>query len=30
MGDHAPKLWKKFMKYYSAAFEEGQLTKREK
>lgn len=30
MGDHAPELWKKFMEYYSAAFEEGQLTKREK
>jgi alkylhydroperoxidase/carboxymuconolactone decarboxylase family protein len=30
MGDHAPELWKKFMEYYSAAFEGGQLTKREK
>lgn len=30
MGEHAPELWKKFMEYYSAAFEEGQLSKREK
>jgi len=30
MGDHAHDLWKKFMDYYGAAFEEGQLTKREK
>jgi alkylhydroperoxidase/carboxymuconolactone decarboxylase family protein len=30
MGEHAPDLWKKFMEYYSAAFEEGQLSKREK
>jgi alkylhydroperoxidase/carboxymuconolactone decarboxylase family protein len=30
MGEHAPELWKKFMDYYGAAFEEGKLTKREK
>src|SRR4051794_23675482 len=30
MGEHAPELWKKFMAYYSAAFEEGALSKREK
>ncbi len=30
MGEHAPELWKKFMDYYSAAFEEGHLSKREK
>jgi alkylhydroperoxidase/carboxymuconolactone decarboxylase family protein len=30
MGEHAPELWKKFMAYYSAAFEESALTRREK
>lgn len=27
---HHPDLWKKFMSYYGAAFEPGELTKREK
>lgn len=30
MGEHAPELWKKFMEYYGAAFQEGALTRREK
>lgn len=30
MGDQAPQLWKKFMEYYSAAFQEGALSRREK
>lgn len=30
MGEHAPELWKKFMEYYSAAFQDGALSKREK
>ena len=30
MGKDAPELWRKFMDYYGAVFEEGALTKREK
>ena len=30
MGELAPDLWEKFMAYYSAVFDEGALTKREK
>ena len=30
MGEFAPDLWEKFMSYYSAVFESGALTKREK
>jgi alkylhydroperoxidase/carboxymuconolactone decarboxylase family protein len=30
MGKAAPELWKKFLDYYSAVFEDGALTKREK
>lgn len=30
IGDDAPELWEKFMGYYSAVFEEGELTAREK
>ena len=29
MGEHAPELWKKFMEYYTAAFQEGALSRRE-
>jgi alkylhydroperoxidase/carboxymuconolactone decarboxylase family protein len=28
--EHAPELWEKFMEYYSAAFEPGLLSQREK
>jgi alkylhydroperoxidase/carboxymuconolactone decarboxylase family protein len=30
MGEVAPELWKRFMEYYGAAFEEGVLSRREK
>ncbi|WML33008.1 arsenosugar biosynthesis-associated peroxidase-like protein [Clostridium sp. OS1-26] len=30
IGEDAPNLWKKFMEYYGAVFEEGALTAREK
>jgi len=30
VGDHAPQLWTHFMDYYSAVFEDGALTAREK
>jgi alkylhydroperoxidase/carboxymuconolactone decarboxylase family protein len=30
MAEGSPELWKKFMDYYSAVFEEGALTEREK
>lgn len=30
MGDHAREHWKRFMDYYSGAFEEGLVSKREK
>lgn len=30
MGEEAPELWKKFMAYYSAVFQDGALTAREK
>jgi alkylhydroperoxidase/carboxymuconolactone decarboxylase family protein len=30
MGEGSPTLWKKFMDYYGAVFEEGALTEREK
>ena len=30
MGELAPDLWEKFISYYSAVFDEGALTKREK
>lgn len=30
MGEEAPELWEKFMAYYSAVFEDGALTAREK
>ncbi len=30
MGQNRPELWKKFMDYYGAVFEEGALTEREK
>lgn len=30
MGEEAPELWEKFMSYYSAVFQEGALTVREK
>ena len=30
MGEGAPELWEKFMAYYSAVFEEGALSAREK
>lgn len=30
MGEAAPELWEKFMSYYSAVFEEGALSAREK
>ena len=30
MSEGSPELWKKFMEYYGAVFEEGALTEREK
>ena len=30
MGEEAPELWNKYMAYYSAVFEDGALTAREK
>jgi len=30
MGEEAPELWKKFMAYYGAVFQEGALSAREK
>ena len=30
MGEEAPELWKKFISYYGAVFEEGALSAREK
>jgi alkylhydroperoxidase/carboxymuconolactone decarboxylase family protein len=30
MAEGSPELWKKFMEYYSAVFEEGALSEREK
>ena len=30
MGNEAPELWKKFLEWYTAVFQEGALTEREK